>query len=109
MPLIKDWYFRREKPETWHYIGVTGRAKVAPLGCRCDEMMSFLFIATTHISDSAPGSRFAGNYIADDAGETAWREDNRRVDNGKQAAMVGVALMTGGVSRQWGGYWQRAA
>jgi transposase-like protein len=51
----------------------------------------------------------AGKYIAAYAGEAAWREDHRRVDNGNQAAMVGTALMAGGVSRQWAGYWQRAA
>lgn len=50
----------------------------------------------------------AGKYIAAYAGEAAWREDNRRVDNGNQAAMVGAALMAGGVSRKWAGYWQRA-
>jgi len=50
----------------------------------------------------------AGKYIAAYAGEAAWREDHRRVDNGQQAAMVGAALMVGGVSRQWAGYWQRA-
>lgn len=51
----------------------------------------------------------AGKYIAAYAGEAAWREDHRRVDNGHQAAMVGAALMAGGVSRKWAGYWQRAA
>jgi hypothetical protein len=51
----------------------------------------------------------AGKYIAAYAGEAAWREDHRRVDNGNQAAMVGAALMAGGVSRKWAGYWQRAA
>ena len=51
----------------------------------------------------------AGKYIAAYAGEAAWREDHRRTDNGQQAAMVGAALMAGGVSRQWAGYWQRAA
>lgn len=51
----------------------------------------------------------AGKYIAAYAGEAAWREDHRRADNGQQAAMVGTALMSGGISRQWSGYWQRAA
>lgn len=51
----------------------------------------------------------AGKYLNAYAGEAAWREDHRRVDNGNQAAKVGAALMTGGVSRQWAGYWQRAA
>ena len=53
--------------------------------------------------------RIAGKYLAYYAREASWREDNRRVDNGNQAAMVGAALMAGGVSRQWAGYWQRAA
>lgn len=52
--------------------------------------------------------RIAGKYLAYYAREASWREDNRRVDNGNQAAMVGAALMAGGVSRQWAGYWQRA-
>jgi ISXO2-like transposase domain len=51
----------------------------------------------------------AGKYIAAYAGEAAWREDHRRTDNGNQSAMVGAALMAGGVSRAWSGYWQRAA
>jgi transposase-like protein len=51
----------------------------------------------------------AGRYLNAYAGEAAWREDHRRIDNGNQAAMVGAALMGGGVSRQWAGYWQRAA
>ena len=51
----------------------------------------------------------AGPYLNAYAGEAAWREDYRRTDNGRQAAMVGAALMGGGVSRQWAGYWQRAA
>jgi transposase-like protein len=42
----------------------------------------------------------AGKYIAAYAGEAAWREDHRRVDNGQQAAMVGAALMAGSVSRK---------
>ena len=88
-------------PETWHYIGVTGRAKVAPLGWRCDEMMSFLFIATTHLSDSASGHRFAGKYIAADAGEAAWREDHRRVDNGKFADLHLSKLHTFKAQTPW--------
>lgn len=51
----------------------------------------------------------AGKYLGSYAREASWREDNRRVDNGNQAAMVGAAVMSVGVSRQWAGYWQRAA
>ncbi len=51
----------------------------------------------------------AGPYLGCYAREATWREDHRRVDNGRQAAMVGYAAMSAGVSRQWKGYWQRAA
>ncbi|API59032.1 IS1595 family transposase [Tardibacter chloracetimidivorans] len=51
----------------------------------------------------------AGPYLHQYAGEMAWREDNRRVPNGTQAAMVADAVMASGVSRAWKGYWQRAA
>ena len=49
----------------------------------------------------------AGPYLASYAAEASWREDNRRVCNGNQTAMVGVAAMSVGVSRKWAGYWQR--
>lgn len=51
----------------------------------------------------------AGRYLNQYAREAVWREDHRRVDNGKQAAMVGKAAMASRQSRKWAGYWQRAA
>lgn len=51
----------------------------------------------------------AGPYLSAYAGEASWREDNRRVPNGAQAGMVGVAAMASQVSRTWKGYWQRTA
>ncbi len=51
----------------------------------------------------------AGPYLYAYAGEASWREDNRRVDNGSQAMMVAGAAMASRQSRQWAGYWQRAA
>ena len=51
----------------------------------------------------------AGRYLASYAAEASWREDNRRVSNGDQAALVARATMASQVSRQWKGYWQRAA
>ena len=51
----------------------------------------------------------AGRYLDAYASEMSWREDNRRVSNGDQFRMV-VGAATGlPVSRQWKGYWQRAA
>ena len=51
----------------------------------------------------------AGPYLSHYAAEAVWREDHRRVDNGRQAAMVTEAAMRSNVSRKWAGYWQRAA
>ena len=51
----------------------------------------------------------AGPYLNAYANEMVWREDHRRVANGNQAAMVGRAVMGSRQSRNWAGYWQRAA
>jgi transposase-like protein len=51
----------------------------------------------------------AGPYLNAYADEAAWREDHRRVDNGRQAAMVTTAAMNARQSRRFAGYWQRAA
>lgn len=51
----------------------------------------------------------AGPYLFAYAAEMSWREDNRRVSNGQQTTMVTEAAMAAPVSRQWAGYWQRAA
>jgi len=48
-----------------------------------------------------------GPYLNAYAQEASWREDNRRADNGAQAAMGLDAAMTASVSRKWAGYWQR--
>lgn len=51
----------------------------------------------------------SGRYLASYANEMAWREDARRSPNGTQFALVAAATMAHPVSRQWKGYWQRAA
>ena len=51
----------------------------------------------------------AGPYLYAYAAEMSWREDNRRVSNGHQAAIVTFASMASPVSRKWAGYWQRAS
>jgi transposase-like protein len=51
----------------------------------------------------------AGPYLAAYASEIAWREDNRRISNGAQYLMMTSAALAHPVSRQWKGYWQRAA
>lgn len=51
----------------------------------------------------------AGPYLNAYANEMAWREDHRRVPNGGQATRVGLSALASPQSRQWAGYWQRAA
>lgn len=50
----------------------------------------------------------SGKYLHHYANEMAWREDNRRVDNGTQYTMVAAAALAHAVSREWKGYWQRS-
>ena len=48
-------------------------------------------------------------YLGQYANHAAWLEDNRRTDNGTQAEIIVSNAMGAPVSRQWKGYWQRAA
>lgn len=50
----------------------------------------------------------AGPYLAAYASEMAWREDVRRIDNGTQFLMIGLAAAMHPPSIKWQGYWQRA-
>jgi len=50
---------------------------------------------------------FAGPYLSAYAAEMDWREDNRRVANGQQYALVVRAALMHPVSKTWKGYWQR--
>ena len=49
----------------------------------------------------------AGPYLIRYAQESAWREDHRRADNGRQVQAIGVLAMAAPVSLDWCGYWQR--
>src|ERR1017187_3584775 len=49
----------------------------------------------------------AGNYLGRDGQESAWREDHRRVDNGRQVQGVMGLAMASGPSVDFCGYWQR--
>jgi transposase-like protein len=50
-----------------------------------------------------------GVHLHQYAGEMAWREDNRRKPTGTQFMNAVGAALGHPVSRQWAGYWQRAA
>ena len=43
------------------------------------------------------------------AAEAAWKEDHRRLDNGSLATRAGRLAMLHPKSKDWSGYWQRAA
>ena len=51
----------------------------------------------------------SAQYLHQYANHAAWLEDNRRTDNGTLARIVVSNAMHSPVSRQWKGYWQRAA
>lgn len=50
----------------------------------------------------------AGKYLLRYAQESAWREDHRRVDNGRQVQAVTRLALAAPTSVDWCGYWQRA-
>jgi transposase-like protein len=49
----------------------------------------------------------AGAYLVRYAQESAWREDHRRMDNGRQVNAVAGLAMHAATSVNWCGYWQR--
>jgi transposase-like protein len=49
----------------------------------------------------------AGPYLIRYGQEAAWREDHRRVDNGRQVMAVSGLAMKAPTSVDWCGYWQR--
>lgn len=51
----------------------------------------------------------SGRYLSAYSLEMAWREDLRRVSNGEQFLIATHSALAHPVSRQWKGYWQRAA
>jgi transposase-like protein len=49
----------------------------------------------------------AGPYLGAYAHEMAWREDTRRINNGVQFLLIGLAALTNPPSEQWQAYWQK--
>jgi transposase-like protein len=77
-------------------------------GTACTNMAESFF-SRLRKAEQGTHHHIAGRYLHLYAGEMAWREDRRRISNGEQfLGATGAALMHP-VSRQWKGYWQRAA
>lgn len=53
--------------------------------------------------------RISGRHLHQYANEMAWREDARRLSNGRQFQMMAVAALRHPMSDQWRGYWNRNA
>ena len=71
-----------------------------------DEAVSFC--SRLHCGEVGHYHHIAGTYLAGYACESAWREDHRRVDNGRQTmSLAGLAMMAP-TSIDWCGYWQRS-
>jgi len=51
----------------------------------------------------------SGPYLVRYAQESAWREDHRRMDNGRQTSAIAGLAMNAPASVDWCGYWQRSA
>jgi hypothetical protein len=67
------------------------------------------FFSRLRRSEIGHHHHIAGAYLVRYAQESAWREDHRRVDNGRQTmSLAGLAMMAP-TSVDWCGYWQRSA
>jgi transposase-like protein len=75
----------------------------------CNTNQAESFFSRLRRAEIGTHHKIAGPYIASYASEMAWREDHRRVSNGEQFLLAGRAALEHPVSRQWKGYWQRAA
>lgn len=73
----------------------------------CSTNMAESFFSRLRRAQIGTHHKIAGRYLASYAAEMDWREDNRRVSNGDQFALIVNAAAQQPVSRQWKGYWQR--
>lgn len=75
----------------------------------CNTNQAESFFSRLRRAEIGVHHSIAGPYIAAYATEMAWREDNRRISNGEQFLLATASALAHPVSRQWKGYWQRAA
>jgi hypothetical protein len=71
--------------------------------------MAESFFSRLRRAETGIHHHIAGPYLNAYANEMAWRENHRRVSNGEQFLAIVDAALSAPVSRQWKGYWQRAA
>lgn len=73
----------------------------------CSTNMAESFFSRLRRAEIGTHHHVSGPYLASYSAEMDWREDNRRISNGEQYALIVNATARHPVSRQWKGYWQR--
>ncbi|RDD60369.1 IS1595 family transposase [Ferruginivarius sediminum] len=67
------------------------------------------YFARLRCAEIGTHHHISGRYLHAYATEMAWRENYRREPNGALYQLVASSVMAHPLSRQWSGYWQRAA
>ena len=88
---------------------LSGRSSPSTSGASTVGAGGTSFFSRLRRAEYGQHHRISGHYLHFYAGEMAWREDMRRVDNGNQLRRVGMGALASPKSRNWTGYWQRAA
>lgn len=69
--------------------------------------MAESFFSRLRRAENGSHHHIAGPYLHRYAGESAWRENNRRISNGEQFLLIVSGALAHPISTQWKGYWQR--
>lgn len=77
-------------------------------GNACTNMAESFF-SRLRRAEQGTHHHIAGRYLDLYAGEMGWRENSRRMSNGEQFIAATSAALAHLISRQWKGYWNRAA
>ncbi|MDO8296059.1 MAG: IS1595 family transposase [Caulobacter sp.] len=77
-------------------------------GNACTNMAESFF-SRLRRAEQGTHHHIAGRYLHLYAGEMGWRENSRRLSNGEQFIAATGAALAHPISRQWKGYWNRAA
>jgi len=76
------------------------------LDCACTNQAESFF-SRLRRAEIGIHHRISGQYLHRYASEMSWREDRRRMSNGRQYAEITALALNHPVSREWAGYWQR--
>ncbi len=111
--MARDTLLMADEPPSWNDLAARysveridhGQLYSTPAGCYTSGPDSFFF--RIRRGEIGHHHHISGAYLIRYAQESAWREDHRRVDNGRQVMAVSGLAMAAPVSVDWCGYWQR--